>query len=160
MKLSTQEEYGLRCLLQLARQTPGASLTIPEISQAEGFSTHNAAKLLRILRQEGFVASVRGQYGGYTLARPPDQIYVSEVINALGGPLYDPEFCDNYAGSEENCAHSFAACSVRGLWDQVQQAVDQVLSQITLQNLLYQGHYKHHRLSEPESALLQISATK
>ena len=70
MKLSSSEEYGLRCLLQLARQTPG-SLTIPEISQAEGITHHNVAKLLRILRQGGFVASARGQQGGYALAKPP-----------------------------------------------------------------------------------------
>ena len=50
MKLNSSEEYGLRCLLQLARQAPG-SLTIPEISQAEGITHHNVAKLLRILRQ-------------------------------------------------------------------------------------------------------------
>ena len=70
MKLNSSEEYGLRCLLQLARQTPG-SLTIPEISQAEGITHHNVAKLLRILRQGGFVASARGQQGGYALAKPP-----------------------------------------------------------------------------------------
>ena len=64
MKLSSSEEYGLRCLLQLARQAPGHSLTIPEISQAEGITHHNVAKLLRILRQGGFVASARGQQGG------------------------------------------------------------------------------------------------
>ena len=70
MKLNASEEYGLRCLLQLARQAPG-SLTIPEISQAEGITHHNVAKLLRILRQGGFVASARGQQGGYALAKPP-----------------------------------------------------------------------------------------
>ena len=72
MKLSSSEEYGLRCLLQLARQTPGSSLTIPEISQAEGITHHNVAKLLRILRQGGLVESARGQQGGYALAKPPD----------------------------------------------------------------------------------------
>ena len=66
MKLSAQEEYGLRCLLQLARHAPGESLAIPEISQAEGITHHNVAKLLRILRQGGIVASARGQAGGRT----------------------------------------------------------------------------------------------
>ena len=50
MKLSATEEYGLRCLLQLAKCGDGRSLTIPEISRAEGLSVPNAAKLMRVLR--------------------------------------------------------------------------------------------------------------
>ena len=60
MKLSSQEEYGLRCLLHLGRH-PRSSLTILEISQAEGLSPPNVAKLLRLLRQGGFVESVRSE---------------------------------------------------------------------------------------------------
>ncbi len=160
MKLSTQEEYGLRCLLQLARHPSGTSLTIPEISQAEGLSSPNVAKLLRILRQGGFVESARGQHGGYALAHPPARIRIDAVLDALGGRLYDPAFCSSYAGNEDNCTHSFAACSVRSLWDRVQQAVDQVLGQITLQDLLHQGHYKFHEISETETSLVQISGAE
>lgn len=140
MKLSAQEEYGLRCLLHLARQAPGQSLAIPEISQAEGISHHNVAKLLRILRQGGFVESARGQHGGYTLAKLPDQIAVADALGALGGRLYDDQFCDHFAGSEDNCTHSLAACSVRALWGQVQKAVDQALTKTTLEDLLHQGY--------------------
>lgn len=153
MKLSSLEEYGLRCLLQLARQAPGASLAIPEISQAEGISHHNVAKLLRILRQGGLVASARGQHGGYALAKPPGQIAVADAIAVLGGRLFDDDFCDHFAGDGENCTHSLAACSVRALWGQVQQAVDQILVQTTLEDLLQQGH-----ALTSEDALLEISA--
>jgi Rrf2 family protein len=156
MKLSTQEEYGLRCLLQLARQKSGVSLTIPEMSQAEGLSSHNVAKLLRILRKGGLVTSERGQHGGYALARPAKQIWVSEALDLLGGRLYDPAFCAHFAGSAENCAHSFSSCSVRALWDRVQQAVDAVVGKLTLQDLLYQGHYKFHQLPRADAELLQI----
>jgi Rrf2 family protein len=64
MRFSTQEEYGLRCLLQLARRGASASMSIAEIAQAEGLSQANTAKLMRMLRLAGFVASVRGQEGG------------------------------------------------------------------------------------------------
>lgn len=153
MKLSAQEEYGLRCLLQLARQVPGESLTIPEISQAEGISHHNVAKLLRILRQGGIVESARGQHGGYTLSRPPSLIAVADVVDVLGGRLFDDRFCDHFAGSEDNCTHSLAACSVRALWGQVQEAVDQVLSRTSLTDLLEQGD-----AFAADHALLEISA--
>ena len=69
MKLSAQEEYGLRCLLYMARSGETKSHSIPEISRAEGLSVPNVAKLMRILRLGGLVASVRGQAGGYTLSR-------------------------------------------------------------------------------------------
>ena len=59
MKLTTQEEYGLRCLLQLARKDTG-SLTIPELSRREGMSPANVAKIMRLLRRAGFVRSTRG----------------------------------------------------------------------------------------------------
>ena len=156
MKLSAQEEYGLRCLLRLARHGPAASLTIPEISLAEGITTHNVAKLLRILRREGFVDSARGQHGGYALARPAAKIRVAEVLDALGGRLYDPAFCDQHAGSEESCTHSSVACSVRALWDRLQRAVDEAVGPLTLESLLALGqHPETDRL--PSRELLRIA---
>ena len=90
MKLSAQEEYGLRCLLRVARAGEGESLTIPEIGRAEALSIPYVAKLMRILRQGKFVKSVRGQTDGYTLARGADDIPVGEVLAALGGQCSSP----------------------------------------------------------------------
>ena len=136
MKLTSQEEYGLRCLLQLARlERGGGGMTLPEISHAEGISTHYAAKLMRLLRRGGFVKAARGQAGGYTLARAADQIVVGEAMAVLGGRLFDPRFCERHAGVEELCLRT-TDCSVRSLWRAVQLVVDQVLSKTTLRDLL------------------------
>ena len=135
MKFSSQEEYGLRCLLQLARGGNASSMTISEISEAEGLSQAYVAKLLRILRISNFVDSVRGQEGGYTLARPPEEMRLSEVLAALGGRFYKPGFCDHYAGTSSVCAHTFS-CSIRPLWHRVQTAIDSVLERTTLLDLL------------------------
>jgi len=135
MKLTSQEEYGLRCLLRLAREGGGVSLTIPQISQKEGISNFYVAKLMRILRRGELVKSVRGQAGGYALSRPADRIVVGEALAILGGRLYDPAFCEEHAGSESSCTNS-VDCSVRSLWRAVQQMVDQVLSKTTLKDLL------------------------
>jgi Rrf2 family protein len=136
VKISAQEEYGIRCLLQIGRGGPDASLTIPEIGRAEHISAHYVAKLLRVLRRGGLVTSVRGQAGGYTLARPLSQITVSEALAVLGGRLYDPAFCGQHGGAQAVCAHTTIECSVRSLWRNVQQAVDNVLGQTTLADLL------------------------
>jgi Rrf2 family protein len=137
MKLSAQEEYGLRCLLRVAGAGQGESLTIPEIGRAEALSIAYVAKLMRILRQGKFVRSVRGQTGGYTLARSPESIAVGEVLAALGGRLFEPQFCDQFSGLKRICTHS-VDCSIRSLWRAVQSAVDTVLTGITLRDLLQQ----------------------
>jgi Rrf2 family iron-sulfur cluster assembly transcriptional regulator len=135
MKLSSQEEYGLRCLLQLARQGDEASLNIAEMSQREGISSPNVAKIMRILRRAGLVASTRGKSGGYSLARPADEIPVGLALGALGGRLFDAQFCERHSGLERSCLNN-GDCSIRPVLRHVQAAVDEVLSQLTLKSLL------------------------
>ena len=137
MKFSAQEEYGLRCLLQIARKGEGASVTILEISKLEGLTQPHVAKLMMILRKEGFITSTRGQTGGYTLARPTSEIVLGDVLTALGGKLYDAEFCTKHSGYNTICTHDID-CSVRSLWQVVQTAVDDVVTKITLADMLQQ----------------------
>lgn len=133
MKFSSQEDYGLRCLLQIARSE--GALTIPEISRREGMSSAHVAKLLMILRKGGYVRAARGQAGGYALARPPEEIGVADVLALLGGSLYDGDFCVRHSGQLEICTHA-VDCSVRSLWQRLQMAVDNVLSGLTLAELM------------------------
>ncbi len=135
MKLSSLEEYGLRCLVRIAREGESGSLTIPEISQAEGISSFYVAKLMRILRRGGFVKSARGQAGGYTLSRPSGEIVVGEALAALGGRFFEPDFCDVHTGSQKFCTNT-VDCSIRSLWQTVQLVVDQVLARTKLKDLV------------------------
>ncbi len=135
MKLSSQEEYGLRCLLRVGREGDGGSLTIPELARSEGISEPNVAKMMRILRRGGFVTSTRGQSGGYALSRPAEQIVVGHVLAELGGRLYEPAFCEGHSGIALSCTH-MPDCSIRSVWRRVQQAIDQVLGKLTLKDLL------------------------
>lgn len=135
MKLSAQEEYGLRCLLHMAGRGPGASLSIPEISRAEGLSIPNVAKLMRLLRIGGFVHSVRGQAGGYTLARPSNELFVGAVLEMLGGRIYHARFCARHAGLEPVCNHN-EDCSLRSVWASLQTVIEGVFRHMTLSDLL------------------------
>ena len=132
MKLSSQEEYGLRCLLHVGRK---GSVSISELSRAEGISEPNVAKMMRVLREGGFVRSTRGQSGGYALSRLAEEINIGEVLATLGGRLYEPSFCDSHSGLERLCAH-MPDCSIRSVWRMLQNAVDSVLGKITLKDLL------------------------
>lgn len=139
MKFTSQEEYGLRCLIRLGdsylREGTAGSLTIPEIAKLEGISVPYAAKLLRILRNGGLVTSARGAGGGYILARAPEKIAVGEALAALGGRLYEPGFCAEHTGEERVCTHS-VDCSLRSLWRSLQLVLDQVLDKTSLRDLL------------------------
>ena len=154
MKLSSQEEYGLRCLLQIARAGEGASLTIAEVSEREGISAPNVAKLMRLLRRADLVHSIRGMAGGYSLSRPASEVQVLEVVNALGGRIFDEDFCEGQAGLAALCLHN-SECSIRPVLRRLQAAVDQVLGEFTLQSLLA-NEREVAQLSRPSAVPLRV----
>lgn len=136
MKFSTQEEYGLRCLIRIARfHEMGKALTIPEISRGEGITEHTTAKILRALRLGGFIESARGHLGGYTLVRSPKEILVGNVLKELGGKLYDESFCTSHSKGELLCSVT-SDCTVRSLWILIQNSVDNAISGMYLSDLL------------------------
>lgn len=135
MKLSAQEEYGLRCLLQLARaQTTKESLTLSQIAGQEGISSANAGKLMWILTKAGLVQSTRGTKGGYVLARPANEIRLNQVIRVLEGEPAESH-CKSYAGLLDACIHT-GDCGIRPVIVELHQIVDNALAEITLSQLL------------------------
>ena len=134
MKISAQEEYGLRCLLQLARLSDGESLTLGQIAEREGISVANAGKLLWILSKAGLVQSMRGNRGGYRLARPAAETRLSEVIKVLDDDLVE-EHCKSYTGVLDVCVHT-GDCGIRPVIVGLHEIVQQALSEITLAQLV------------------------
>ena len=152
MKISAQEEYGLRCLLQLARAgAMGQSLTLAQIAQLEGISSANAGKLLWILSKAGLVQSTRGIKGGYSLARPASDIRLNQVIRVLEGEPAESH-CKSYAGVLDACVHT-GDCGIRPVIVELHQIVDNALADITLSQLLGTE-------ANVDAALHQIQAIK
>ena len=134
MKISAQEEFGLRCLLQLARaEVQDESLTLAQIARLEGISVANAGKLMWILNKAGLVQSQRGTKGGYRLARPASQIRLNQVISVLDERI--ETHCNSYAGVLESCVHT-GDCGIRPVIVELHQIVDNAMSEITLSQLL------------------------
>ncbi|MEJ7740415.1 MAG: Rrf2 family transcriptional regulator [Chitinophagaceae bacterium] len=144
MKITAQEEYGLRILVRIAGSKDKGGTSIPQLSAAEGLTSHYVAKLTRLLRMEGFINSTPGYKGGYILARPANEIFINKVLQALGGNMYDAKFCGLHAGTLKLCTHS-VDCSTRSLWQMIQFTVDRLLDKITLHDLVN---------SEEESAMI------
>jgi Rrf2 family iron-sulfur cluster assembly transcriptional regulator len=135
MKISAQEEYGLRCLLQLARaDTEGETLTLAQIARLEGISVANAGKLMGILNRASLVQSHRGTRGGYHLARPASEIRLNQIIRVLDGERVDSH-CKSYTGVMDACVHT-GDCGIRPVIVELHQIVDKALSEITLSQLL------------------------
>src|SRR5215213_7436563 len=135
MKITAQEEYGLRILIRIAACKDSEGMSIPRLSESEGLSPHYVAKLTRMLRMEGFINSTPGYKGGYVLAMPANKIVINNVIKALGGVLFDKEFCGTHSGNMKFCTNS-VDCSSRSLWLMIQYVVDQLLDKVTLHDLV------------------------
>ncbi len=136
MKITAQEEYGLRCLLQVAQLTLKEELASLEgIAKAEHITSDYAAKLLMSLRQANLVESVRGKSGGYRLSRPADKIFLDEVIRSLSGELFETESCGQFTGNDSKCIH-ISCCSIRSVWLSVSHILFSLLKRVSLSDLL------------------------
>src|ERR1700712_4010749 len=135
MKITAQEEFGLRVLIRIACCETEDGMSIPQLSKAEGLTSTYVAKLTRTLRMAGFINSTPGYKGGYVLARPAKEISIRAVLKALGGLLFDEDFCGSHAGALKLCTHS-VDCSSRSLWRMIQFTVDQLLEKVTLFDLV------------------------
>ena len=134
MKVSAQEEYGLRCLVQLAHLKEGESLTLSQIAKLEGISVANAGKLLWILNKAGLVQSLRGTKGGYHLARPASTIHLSEIIKVLDEDKVTGH-CKSYTGVLDVCVHA-GDCGIRPVILNLHEIVKNALSEVTLAQLV------------------------
>ena len=131
MKLSTRAQYGIRASLELACNYGKGPLQIKIIAQKQEISVKYLEQIMAILRSAGFVRSFRGAKGGYVLTKPPNQVKISDLFNALEGPIVTVECLE----SDQYCARA-ADCVARELWSQVQQAIIGVLESVTLEDLV------------------------
>lgn len=137
MKISKQDEYGIRILLRIAKSIGDNGLSIPQIAELEQMTQPYVAKITRSLRIAGFIESTRGQRGGYILAQPSNRINMKDVVSSLGGLELAKELCEETDGQFKFCTSSID-CSMKSLWTIVQYTIHKVLETITLEDLMAQ----------------------
>lgn len=141
MKVTAQEEYGLRCILQLARHYGQEPLGGRAIAESEGLSIDYVTKLLMGLRRADLVQSVRGTKGGFVLSAHPRTVTVGQVMRALsvedGLVLTSPEshLCNQFSGHLHECVH-LEGCGIRPVWIILAQRISGMLDQISLMDLM------------------------
>ncbi|MBI4598262.1 MAG: Rrf2 family transcriptional regulator [Candidatus Omnitrophica bacterium] len=147
MKITAQEEYGLRCLLQLARSPQDDVVTVKEIAGKEGLSSAYVEKLMRLLSKAGLVHSVRGMRGGYVLNRSASSISLGEVVRGLGRLESTEHICHSFTGNLSSCIH-FSNCGIRSVWSGLTSYVQSFLDKTNLATLLESEYAVSSRLAK------------
>lgn len=130
MRISSKSEYGVRALFELAQRYGEPPVQSGEIAENQNIPEAYLNQLLIQLRKAGLVRSLRGPQGGHQLARPPAQVTLAEIVDALEGP---PEIVDPVRGRSDYVAPDPV---VNTVWTAVQEAINEVLAGTTLETLL------------------------
>jgi len=131
MKLSTRGRYATRALLDLALHHEEEPVLLKDIAQRQQISLRYLEHLITPLIAGGIVRSTRGPRGGVSLAKPPEEIRLSDVIQLLEGSIAPVE-CVNNPGI---CTRS-ELCATRDIWGELKKAMNGVLQSTTLQDLV------------------------
>jgi Rrf2 family protein len=135
MKLTMKGDYGLRAMVDMAMYYGQGPIESSDIASRQYVPEQYLDQILIVLRKEGLIRSVRGPKGGHMLARPPAEITMAEVMQALEGYvppmecLPNPDFCKLSPG-----------CSLRGVWQQIDEMTQKILTTTTIEDLAQRHH--------------------
>jgi Rrf2 family protein len=139
MMFSTKAEYGVRVMAHLAANNGNAPISLGSIADAEGLPLAYLEHLVQRLRKAGLVESRRGAHGGYTLARPAEEISMAEVVRALEGAIAPIECISADPDGTLVCSregeHGHDPCPTKLLWTRVQGSIVRTLDEMTLADL-------------------------
>ena len=131
MKISTKGRYGLRLMVDLTSYHGKGLVPLKDIAARQDISNKYLEQIIMQLNRAGLVKSVRGSQGGYALSRPPEKITVGDVLRAVEGSLA-PVDCLENGGFCERQAH----CPTLTIWRRIQKAVESVVDQTTLRDMM------------------------
>ncbi|WMJ23855.1 Rrf2 family transcriptional regulator [Paludicola sp. MB14-C6] len=132
MKISTKGRYALRLMLDLAVNFNGAYIPLKEIAIRQGISDKYLEQIIIQLNKAGFVKSIRGSQGGYKLANEPKYYTVGSILRLMEGSLSPVACLDN---PSETCDR-VSDCVTLEVWIKLKEAIDSVVDNITLQDLV------------------------
>ncbi len=133
MRYTTKTEYGLICMMFMARRFKDELVTSREIAAEENYSVTYIEKILQALRLAGLVTAHHGNHGGYSLAKRPSETTVRQIIDALEGSTFDV-FCGPQVREDIVCNH-ICLCGAKPVWKRTKELLDQFYDSITLETL-------------------------
>jgi len=130
MKLTTKGRYAVTAVLDLAFHEGNGPVSLADISERQGISLSYLEQLFSRLRRNEVVASTRGPGGGYSLARPDNEISMAAIIQAVD-ESYDATSC----GGEGTCSGDAYQCLTHDLWTELSEEIHQFLNGIMLSEM-------------------------
>ena len=131
MKISTKIRYGARAMLELASHYGEGPIELKEIAKRENISPKYLEQVINPLRAAGLVKSIRGAKGGYSLAKPPSEICLYDVVETLDGPLNLLECL-----RDSKVCQKVPSCVTRDIWQEVSEAISKIFYSVTLEDMV------------------------
>ena len=131
MKISTRARYGTRALLELALNYGKGTIMVKDIAERQKISARYLEQLMVALKIAGLVRSSRGTHGGFTLAKPPADITLLDIVQTMDGSVA-PVGCVD----EPDFYSRSPICAAHDVWFDVKKAIEKSLSSVSLQNLM------------------------
>ncbi len=138
MKISTKGRYALRLMLDLAINHTGSYIPLKTVAQRQEISDKYLEQIIHQLSKAGFVQSARGAQGGYRLARTPDKYTVGEIFRTVEGSLAPVSCLDCSTPCDK-----IDSCITIGLYKRIQDAIDGVVDNTTLEDMINDYRAKH-----------------
>ncbi len=157
LTISRETDYASRIILHLALLPPGSRTTADEIARRRLVPHSLIRRLVARLRQGGLLLTTRGRGGGITLAKPPAEISLLDVIQIIEGPL-----ALNICTNDPSACPLTAACPVHDTWVETQQLLAEQLRKATFAKLSQREREKRHHHEKiaanvvPEGASVSI----
>jgi Rrf2 family protein len=132
MKISTKGRYALRLMIDLATNDDGNPIRIKDVAERQNISDKYLEQIISVLNKAGFVRSVRGPQGGYSLKKKPEDYTVGMILRLTEGSLA-PVAC--VEEDETDCERQ-GGCVTYLLWRKISDAINGVVDTITLKDLI------------------------
>ncbi len=142
MRISTKIRYGARAMLELASHYGKGPIELKEIAKKENISLKYLEQVINPLRSAGLVKAVRGAKGGYSLAKPPSEICLYDVVETLEGPLHMVECLNN-----SRACQKIPTCVTRDIWKEVSDTIIKIFNAITFEDLVNRKREKEGKNS-------------
>ena len=134
MKLNSKARYAVMALADLAKNNAKEPTSLTEISLRQGISVSYLEQLFLKLRKNNLVQSVRGPSGGYILTKPPEEIKLLSIINAVDEKIKTLK-CRKE--SKRGCNHKSIKCITHNLWDELETHINKFFENNTLKDILF-----------------------
>lgn len=135
MKLSTKGRYGVAAMYDLAMNYGQGPISLKSVAQRQEISEHYLEQLMGILRKAGYVKSIRGAQGGYSLTKDPSSISVGDIIRVMEGPIAPVDCVLEDSSGDNSYCDKAGMCVTRNIWAKVRDSINNVLDSISLADL-------------------------